>query len=147
MKNLLSAFVSVVAVIVVVSLLSANIAYADNVDIRTYVPAATASYGYVSYLRVINKGGSATPVTVTVIDGPSGLAGATGTLTASLPALAAMTFTAQQVEAALGVTLAATDRPRIRIIANTPIEVQSFLLQPGGVFNSLLKFSIAAEKQ
>ena len=125
------------SVIVAVSLLFANVAYAANVDVPAYVPAASASGGYVSYLRVINKDSVSTSVTVTLIDGTSGLAGATGTLTASLPALAAMTYTAQQVEAALGVTLLAGDRPRIRVTASTLIEVQSFLSQPGGVFNEI----------
>jgi len=109
--------------------------YSAQTDVRTYVPAAAANGGYVSYLRVINKGNISTPITLSVIDGTSGLIGASGTLTASLPAQAAVTYTAQQVEAALGVTLLASDRPRIRVIANTSIDAQSFLLQPGGVFN------------
>lgn len=105
------------------------------VAVRTYVPAAAAGTGYVSSVRVINQGSVATPVTVTVVDGPSGVTGATGTLTPSLPSLAATTYTAQQVEVALGVTLLASDRPRILVSANTQIAVQSFLQQPGGVFN------------
>ncbi|MDD2915134.1 MAG: choice-of-anchor D domain-containing protein [Gallionella sp.] len=104
----------------------------EQIEIRIYVPAASASSGYVSYLRIINKGSVATPVTVTAIDGLSGLAWATGTLTASLPANAAVTYTAEQVEAAMGITLSAIDRPRIRITANTAIESQSYLAQPGG---------------
>lgn len=109
----------------------------EQTDMRTYVPAAAASGGYFSYLRVINKGDVPTPITVTVVDGPTGVTGATGTLTASLPAQAAITYSAQQVEAALGVTLLASDRPRIRVFANTPIEAQSFLQQPGGILSEV----------
>ncbi|HZW25303.1 MAG TPA: hypothetical protein VFF26_07460 [Gallionella sp.] len=101
-------------------------------DVRTYVPAAAAGGGYVSSLRIINKGTIPTPVTVTAIDGSTGLVSASGTLIASLPPQAAVTYSAQQVEAALGIALLASERPRIRVTANTHVEVQSFLRQPNG---------------
>jgi len=110
-----------------------------KVDVRSYVPAASAGSGYVSYLRIINTGTVATPVSVAVINGATGVTGAAGQLIATLPAHAALTFSAAQVEAALGMALAAGDRPRIRINALTTssIEAQSFLLQPGGAFNEI----------
>jgi len=108
-------------------------------DVRTYVPAAAASGGYQSYLRIINTGSVATPVSVAAIDGDTGVLGTSGQLTASLPAGAAATFTAQQVEAALGTSLPANARPRIRVSASaaTAIATQSFLVQPQGVFQEV----------
>jgi len=107
-------------------------------DVRTYVPAAAATGGYVSFLRVINTGPNASPITVARIDPTSGNVQASGQLTASLGAGQSMTYTAQQVETAMNLSMAAADRPRIRVGAsNTTIGVQSFLLQPGGVFNEV----------
>ena len=119
--------------------LAATSSTAAVTDVRTYVPAAAASGGYRSYLRIINTGSAATPISVAAIDGSTGVVGPSGQLLASLPAGAAATFTAQQVETALGTTLSAADRPRIRVSASaaTSIATQSFLLQPGGVFNEV----------
>jgi hypothetical protein len=105
----------------------------NSVDVRTYVPAANAAAGYTSFIRVINVGTTSTAVQVAVIDGTTGVAGTLRLLTASLAAGGAATFSAQQIEAALGVALPAGDRPRIRVMANVPIEVQSFMSNPGGV--------------
>lgn len=108
------------------------------VDVRTYVPAAAATGGYVSFLRVINKGGSSTKISVSLLDPQSGLVTASGTLNSLLFDGAAVTYTAQQVEAALGVSIPAGSRPRIRVSSDSSlIEAQSFLLQPGGVFNEV----------
>jgi len=112
---------------------------ASKLDIRTYVPAAAAVGGYSSFLRVINTGLVATPLAVAVVAGADGTVGVAGPLLADLPAGAAMTFTAAQVEAALGAALPATQRPRIRVYAasGASVEAQSFLLQPGGAFNEV----------
>jgi hypothetical protein len=116
-------------------------AVASVTDMRTYVPAASAAGGYVSFVRVINNGGVATPVLVARIDGATGAVGASGILTPALPVDGAVTFTAQQVEAALGLTMTGADRPRIRVSGVTsPVEVQSFLLQPGGLFDEVSGF-------
>ncbi|MDP2827051.1 MAG: M12 family metallo-peptidase [Sulfuricellaceae bacterium] len=113
-------------------------AVASTTDARTYVPAASASTGYVSYLRVINTGSAVTPVSVARIDGVTGSVGSSAILTPSLAVKGARTFSAQEVEMALGTTLAAGDRPRIRVTgAISTVELQSFLLQPGGVFNEV----------
>ena len=110
----------------------------SKVNVRTYVPAAVTANGYTSFLRVINTGTVSTPVSVGTVDGDNGSAGLVGQLVAALPAGAAMTFTAAQVEAAIGSVLA-SQRPRLRVYATAgaSIEVQSFLLQPGGVFNEV----------
>lgn len=112
--------------------------HAVQTDIRTYVPYAAATGGYESFLRVINTGSVASPITVARIDGQTGVVQSQGTLVASLGAGASTTFTAKQVETAMGMMMAASDRPRIRVGAtNTTISAQSFLLQPGGVFNEV----------
>jgi hypothetical protein len=108
------------------------------VDVRTFVPESFAPNGYVSFLRVINTGNSVTPITVARIDETTGVVSAAGVLTASLAVDAAVTFTAQQVETALGLKPLATERPRIRVSGiNSTIEVQSFMLQPGGLFEEV----------
>jgi alpha-tubulin suppressor-like RCC1 family protein len=112
----------------------------SSVDVRTYIPAANAAGGYASLIRVINTGTTATPVSVAVIDGATGAVGTDGQLAASLPAGAAVTYTAQQVETALGAPLPAGDRSRIRVTASTQIEVQSFMSNPGGVITETVDF-------
>ena len=112
----------------------------NPVDVRAYVPAANEAVGYASYLRIINTATTATPVYVSVIDGATGVVGTSGQLAASLPAGAAVTYTAQQVEAALGVALPAGDRPRIRVTANGTIDVQSFMLNPGGIITETVDY-------
>jgi alpha-tubulin suppressor-like RCC1 family protein len=113
----------------------------SSVDVRTYIPAANAAAGYASMIRIINTGTTATPVTVAVIDGATGAVGNAGQLIASLPAGAAVTYTAQQVETTLGASLPAGDRPRIRVTASaSTIEVQSFMSNPGGVITETVDF-------
>ena len=72
---------------------------------------ALNSYCYISFLRMINTGSSATAVRVAVIDGATGVVGSSAILNAALPPGAAITYTGQQIEAALGVTLPAAARP------------------------------------
>jgi hypothetical protein len=92
-------------------------------------------------MRVINNGGVSTPVLVARIDGTTGQVGAWGVLTTALPVDAAVIFTAQQIETALGQTMASDDRPRLRISGvSSPIEVQSLLRQPGGLYNEVSGF-------
>ena len=110
---------------------------AINVDVRTYVPASSEANGYVSFLRVINKESTSTSVSVALLDPQSGEETASGTLTWLMLGNSATTFTAAQVEAAMRVVIPAGSRPRIRVSADTRIEAQSFLLQPGGVFNEM----------
>jgi hypothetical protein len=104
-------------------------------NVRTYVPATYANY--TSFLRVINTGKAASAITVAYIDPDTGLVGTARTLLASLPAGAARTFSSAQVEAALGVSIAGTVRPMLQITGTSALEVQSFMQQPGGVFNEV----------
>jgi hypothetical protein len=106
----------------------------STVDVRTYVPWAANTSGYISYLRVINTATTTTAVRVAVIDGDTGVVGASAILDANVLPGAAITYTAQQVEAALGISLPVAARPRIRVTSTTPIDVQSFMSNPGGVF-------------
>lgn len=110
----------------------------SSVMVSSYVPASAASSGYVSSLRVINTGTTASAVTIAKIDGATGLTGAAATLTSSLPAGAAITYTAAQIEATLGFSMAASDRPRLLVsAANTTLDVQSFLQQPGNALTEV----------
>ena len=120
---------------------------AYNTDVRAYVPNANAPSGYTSFLRTINTSTSATPVYVTVIDGTTGALSAYGTLTTSLPAGAAVTFAASQIETALGFTLPANDRPRMRVTTAVPIEVQSFMSNPTGAITQLADALTGATSQ
>ncbi len=103
------------------------------VDIRNYIPAALSSAGYMGFIRVINPSGTATPVSVAVIDENTGVAGGAKTLTGALPAGAAVTYSAVDIEQALGGAIAAGSRPRIRVSAPVPIQAQSFQANPGGI--------------
>jgi alpha-tubulin suppressor-like RCC1 family protein len=104
-----------------------------SVDVPSYLPWALHTSGYVAYLRIINTGSSATAVSVALIDGDSGVAGTAGTLNGALPPGAAVTYSGQQIEAALGVSPPASARPRIRVTSTTSVDVQSFQSNPGGV--------------
>lgn len=102
-------------------------------NVRSYVPTSYANY--TSYLRVINTGTTATPITVAYVDPATGVATTAKTLLASLPVGAARTFSSTQLEAALGLTMAGPVRPMIQVTGTSALEVQSFMQQPGGVFN------------
>lgn len=108
-----------------------------TVDIRAYIPEALSSAGYRGFLRVINSSGTATPVTVALIDGDTGSVGTAGTLAASLAPGAAVTYSAIDIEQALGTAIAASSRPRIRVGTQQPIEVQSFMANPGGIMTQI----------
>ena len=110
-----------------------------SIDVRSYVPLSAAGSGYTSSVRVINTSKSATAVQVALIDGATGVVSPSGQLTAALPSGAAVTYNASQIEAALGLSLDASNRPRLRVSAvqAVPIEVQSFLRSPAGVFSEV----------
>lgn len=103
------------------------------INVRTFVPSASSAY--VSTLRFINSGAVATPVSVARMDPVTGAVGAPATLIASLPAGAAVSLGAAQIEAALGRALAPADRPRLQVTAaSSALEVQTYLSQPAGGF-------------
>jgi len=106
--------------------LSAN---GGSVYVREYVPAA-ATGGYTSFIRVINTGNVAAPISFAFIDDVAGGApGNAGTTTTSVPASGAITMDSAQIEALTGITpvSSSTARPRVLVTAPTTITVQSYL--------------------
>ncbi len=105
-----------------------------SIDVRSYVPAA--AIGYSSFVRIVNTGSTAAPVSVAVIDQATGVAGSSAVL-GTLAAGAAKTYLASDIEGAIG-SIAAGLRPRLRITAPTAaLQVQSFMSSPSGVFSDM----------
>lgn len=102
----------------------------SQTDVRNYLPAALT--GYTAFLRIINTGSVAAPISAAVINETTGAVGTAGTLISSLPAGAATTLSSTQIEAVIGAQ-AASARPRIRISgATNGLDVQSYALTPNG---------------
>jgi hypothetical protein len=99
----------------------------QTVDVRSYIPAATV--GYTSYVRVINTGTLAAPVTGQWVY-ENGTVGTAATLIASHPAAASVTLSSTQIENALGAPAnIGNNRPRLRLTAPTNgLQAQSFFL-------------------
>jgi len=113
-----------------------------TVIVREYVPAAaTASTGYQSFIRVINTGSVASPISFAFIDDAAGgSAAAAGTTTTAVPAGGAITLTSSQIEALTGIAkpTSANARPRVQVSASTTITVQSYLYnQAANVFTEV----------
>jgi hypothetical protein len=72
-----------------------------------------------------------------VLDGQTGVGSASGIIVLDLLPNAAITMTSAQIEAALHISLPATDRPRLTLSSASTLTVQSYLLQPGGAFNEV----------
>jgi hypothetical protein len=107
----------------------------STVDVRSFYPAGTA--GLTSFVRVINAGTGATALTASLLDDATGAILGTGNLVTSLAPGAVQTFTASQIQAAVGASLPAGVTPRLRIASNgAALEVQSFLAQAGGWFTN-----------
>jgi len=107
-----------------------------SVTLRSYLPAAQP--GYVSYVRIINTGSVAAQVSVAVIDPVSGQVGTSAPLPGGMMnAGAATNFSSTQIEAALGVTLAAALRPRLLFTAATTIQAQHYIINPNGTLTTL----------
>jgi hypothetical protein len=119
------------------SIVTGNPLLPYSVDIRSYIPAALVGAGYSGFLRVINTSPTATPVSIALIDGDTGTVGTMNSLSSALPAGAAVTYTASQIETALGTTIPGAHRPRIRVGTQQPVEVQSFMANPGGIMSQL----------
>lgn len=96
-------------------------------DVRSYIPASTV--GYTSFVRVINSGVIAAPVSGQWIY-ENGTSGTAAVLIASHPAGGAVTLNSVQIEAALGApSVIGNNRPRLRLTApTTALEAQSFFL-------------------
>lgn len=94
--------------------------------VRSYIPVATV--GYTSFVRVMNTGSVAAPVSAEFVN-EDGTVSASGVVIANLPAGGSKTLTSAEIETAMGVAPAATVRPRLRLSAPTnALEAQSFFL-------------------
>ena len=111
-------------------------------DVINYVPAAVGG-GWTQYLRIVNTGSVAAPVSASIINeaGGTGAVGTAVVLIPSLPAAAAMNIVSSCLESGVGcptgVTttgvgpISSTARPRIRISAPTDnMQVQNMLFTP-----------------
>ena len=115
---------------------SVRVLISRQVDIRAYAPKANGSY--TSFLRIINTGPAATPVTVAPIDGPSGVVGDAKVLISTLAPGAVRTLSSTDIEATLGLSWRANDWPRLRFAGQlSSIEVQSFVSGPNGDFSDV----------
>ena len=95
-------------------------------DVRSYIPAATT--GYTSFVRIINTGAVAAPVTGVFVNA-DGTTSGSGVIVSSLAAGGSVTLTSTQVETGIGFAPVATARPRLRLTAPTSgLEAQSFFL-------------------
>jgi len=104
--------------------------------VKSYFPNALSSYGYASFVRVVNTGAVSAPVSVAVVDPITGLAGTSGVL-GTVNAGGATTFTAAQVEGVIG-TQVITARPRLLVTGPTgSLQVQSFLQAPNGTVSEV----------
>lgn len=112
-----------------------------TVIVREYVPASAAATGYQSFIRVINTGAVASPISFAFIDDAAGgSAAASGTTSVSVPAGGAITMTSAQIEALPGIAKpsSANARPRVQVSASTTITVQSYLYnQAANVFTEV----------
>ena len=107
-----------------------------TVTIRAYIPAAAT--GYVDVVRIINVGQVASSVSVARIDPVTGTVGPSGVLGGgAIAAGGATNYTSAVIESALGGPLAAGDRPRLLFTANTAIQGQNYIVNPGGVLSTL----------
>ena len=102
------------------------------IRVNSYIPAS--SVGYSSFIRVINTGSVAAPVTASVVDQVTGIAGTASVIVSSLAAGGSTTLTSTQVEAAVGTIATSANRPTLQITAPTSLAVQSFMLSPNGTF-------------
>ena len=107
----------------------------SQIDINNFVPAAVT--GYTNFIRVINTGSRSAEINVAKIDSTTGNAGASGVLGGSgfvVAPGATVNFTPAQVDAALGTAISGSERPRLRITAQTNgLKGQSLLSQPNGI--------------
>lgn len=95
--------------------------------VKSYIPAAAA--GYTSFIRVVNTGAVAAPISVSVVDQTTGVAGPAAVVTvAPMAAGGAATFSSAQLEAKVGAIADATSRPTLMVTAPTTLKVQAYIL-------------------
>lgn len=107
-----------------------------QIDVSNYLPIVLATSGFEQYLRIANTGSREAAVSVALIDQDTGVVGASAPVVTLKPG-ASKTIRGSDIEAALGVTLAAEARPRLRVTApTTGLTVQNMLMTPGGFTNN-----------
>ena len=108
-----------------------------QIDVSNYLPIVLATTsGFEQYLRIANTGSREAAVSVALIDQDTGVVGASAPVVTLKPG-ASKTIRGSDIEAALGVTLAAEARPRLRVTApTTGLTVQNMLMTSGGFTNN-----------
>jgi len=107
-----------------------------SVIIRAYIPAAAT--GYTDVVRIINTGAVAASISVARIDPVTGVTGTSAVLPGGAVAAGGATnYSASTIETALGGPFAASDRPRLIFTANTTIQGQNYIVNPGGALTTL----------
>lgn len=107
-----------------------------QIDVSNYLPIVLATSGFEQYLRIANTGSREAAVSVALIDQDTGVVGASAPVVTLKPG-ASKTIRGSDIEAALGVTLAAEARPRLRVTApTTGLTVQNMLMTSGGFTNN-----------
>jgi len=105
----------------------------SQIDTNAYWGNAVAAAGYNSYVRVINTGSVAAPISMAFINSSTGAVGTSAVVIASLPSGASQMLTAAQIEAAVGAQPNGYSAGRIRVTAPTNgLKTQSFLQVSAG---------------
>jgi len=107
----------------------------SQVDVNAYWPASLAAFGYGGFVRVINNGTMAAPISMAYINSTTGAVGTAAVVIASLPAGASQMLSAATIEAAVGAQPFGTAAGRVRVTApTTSLRTQSFV-QVGNTLN------------
>ena len=105
---------------------------------NTYFPAAIGTYGYSTYTRVVNTGGVTANVSGSFVNGTTGSTGTAAVIVSNLAPGAAVLLNNADVEAAIGVSPALNDRPRLKVTAPTNgLVVQNYVQSPNGTFTEV----------
>ena len=100
----------------------------SQVDVNAYWPASLAASGYAGYVRVINTGTLAAPISMAYINPTTGVVGTAAVVIASLPAGASQMVSSSVIEAAVGASPFGTSAGRVRVTAPTnALRTQSFI--------------------
>lgn len=104
-----------------------------SIDVNSYWGAAVKDAGYSSYVRVINTGTIAAPVSIAYINATTGVVGTSAVVITSLPAGASKMLKASEIEAIVGAQPNGYEAGRLRISApTTGLKTQSFLQADSG---------------
>lgn len=103
------------------------------IDLRNYVPASAAAFGFSSLVRVINIGTSNADSVFGQFINVDGTLGAQGTLATNIPAGGVVELTPAQIEAVLGAPSAGPN-PRLRVSAPTSGLTVQLWMRTNGVW-------------